>query len=248
MSSKKKEFLKADKDLESGNRKRRIVVFSSVIVLVLIAAVIVMIYQGQLAREEKPQKKQATHRTEQATGINYNGQPFIGSTNAPVKVVEFADYRCPYCKQFEDNVVPQLEKNYIETNKVSLYYINYTILGPGSLLAANAAEEVFRQNPKAFWAFHDALFKAQGDEKTEWVTKQLLTDIAKQTVPSLDLKAFQNALDTASNKNAVARDNQMAEELGVPGTPTVFVNGTMIDGAQDYAVLKQAIDQALNKK
>lgn len=248
MSNKKNHSPKADKDVENRKRQRRIVVFSSTIVIVLIAAIIVMIFRDQLAGREKPQKKQATHRTEQVTRINYEGQPFIGSTNAPVKIVEFADYRCPYCKMFEENVVPQLEKDYVQTNKASLYYINYTILGPGSVLAANAAEEVFHQNPKAFWAFHVALFKAQGDEKTEWVTKNLLTSIAKQTVPSIDLKAFQNVLNTESHKTEISSDNQMAEELGVPGTPAIFVNGKMINGAQDYAVLKQAIDQALNKK
>ncbi|RYL94393.1 DsbA family protein [Sporolactobacillus sp. THM7-4] len=248
MSNKKDQSSSADNNQERMRKQRRIVVVSSLLVLVLIASIFVMIFKDQMANGTKPEKKQATHRTEQKVAINYQGQPFTGSSNAPVRIVEFADYRCPYCKLFEESVVPRLQKDYIQTNKASFYYMNYTILGPGSVLAANASEEVYHQNPKAFWSFHTALFNAQGDEKKEWVTKALLTRIAQKTVPSLDIKAFENALDTESHKNQINSDNQMAEDLGVQGTPTVFVNGKMIKNGLDYDVLRDAINQALKKQ
>ncbi|WP_100486037.1 DsbA family protein [Sporolactobacillus pectinivorans] len=248
MAGSKRKANQTEKDRKKSMERRRIVLFSSAIVILLIAAIGIMIFKDQQKNEAKPVKKPATHRTEQVAQIDYDGQPFIGSTSAPVKIAEFADYRCPYCKAFEESIVPRLEKDYIKTNKVSFYFINYTILGPGSVLAAEASEEVFHQNPRGFWAFHQALYKAQGSETKEWVTKNLLTDIAKQTVPSLDMKAFQNALDTQSHKQAIDSDNEMAESLGVPGTPAVFVNGKLIEAAQNYAILKQAIDTALQKK
>ncbi|TGA97864.1 DsbA family protein [Sporolactobacillus shoreae] len=248
MSGNKRKTSQTNNDRETSKSRGRIVIFSSAIIILLIAAIAVMIFRDQQKNEAVPVKKPATHRTEQVTQINYDGQPFIGSTNAPVKIAEFADYRCPYCKAFEENIMPQLERDYIKTNKANFYFINYTILGPGSVLAANASEEVFHQNPKGFWAFHQALYKAQGSEQKEWVTKTLLTDIARKTVPSLDVKAFQNSLDTESHKQAIESDNEMAESLDVPGTPAVFVNGKYIEGSQDYSVLKQAIDQALKKQ
>lgn len=235
---------KNNKDQKNG----RIVIFSSVIVIVLIAAIAFMIFSNQHGNEAKPKKKEPTHRTEKVTRIDYEGQPFIGSSNAPVKVVEFSDYRCPYCKEFEENVVPELDKEYVKTGKISLYFINDTILGPGSVLAANASEEVYHQNPKAFWAFHKAVFDAQKNEKEQWVTEKLLTSIAQKTVPSIDIKAFQNALDTKSRQSEVDKDNDLAESLGVPGTPVIFVGDQMIDGGQDYKVLKKAIDKALSEK
>ncbi|MCL1632345.1 DsbA family protein [Sporolactobacillus sp. CPB3-1] len=228
----------------SDPKKGRIVIFSSVIVIVLVAAILVMIFSNQNREEAKP-KKQPTHRTEQTARIDYQGQPYIGSSNAPVKVVEFSDYHCPYCKEFEETVIPKLNNDYVKTGKVSFYFINNTILGPGSVLAANAAEEVYHQNPKAFWAFHQAVFQAQKNEKEQWVSKKLLTDIAKKTVPSIDLKAFQNALDTKSRQNDVDKDNAMADSLGVPGTPYIFVGDKAVEEAQDYEVLKKAIDSAL---
>ncbi|RYL98473.1 DsbA family protein [Sporolactobacillus sp. THM7-7] len=248
MSNKRKPSSQTEKNREKVRKQRRIVVVSSFLVVFLIAAIVVMIFRDQTAGNAKPEKQQPTYRTEQTVAIQYNGQPFMGSSNAPVKIVEFADYRCPYCKQFEEKVMPRLQKDYIQTNKASFYFMNYTILGSGSLLAANAAEEVFHQNPKAFWTFHQTLFKEQGNVKKQWVTKELLTDMVKQSVPSIDVKAFQNALDTQSHKNEIDRDNQMAEDLGVPGTPTLFVNGKMVRNALDYDALKEAVDQALHEQ
>lgn len=237
------------KSEELNKDRGRMVVFSSIIIVLLIAAIAIMVFRDQQRNAVKPVNRQATHRTAQVdtTKINYANQPILGSTNAPVKIAEFADYRCPYCKIFEESVVPRLQKDYINTNKASLSFINYTVLGPESMLAAEASEEVYHQNPRGFWAFHTALYQEQGSESTSWVTKKLLTDTARKTVPSLDVKAFQNALDTQSHRQAIAADNDLAEELGVPGTPSVFVNGQYIKNGQDYSVLKQAIDQALKK-
>ncbi|WP_238537693.1 DsbA family protein [Sporolactobacillus vineae] len=235
------------KSEELKRDRGRMVVFSSIIIVLLIAAIAVMVYRDQQRNAVKPVNRQATHRTAQTdtTKINYAIQPILGSTNAPVKIAEFADYRCPYCKTFEETVVPRLQQDYINTNKASFSFINYTILGPESLLAAEASEEVYHQNPKGFWAFHKALYQEQGSESKPWVTEKLLTDTARKTVPSLDVKAFQNALTTQSHKQAIAADNELGEDLGVPGTPAIFVNGKYIKNGQDYKVLKKAIDQAL---
>ncbi|MCO7176409.1 DsbA family protein [Sporolactobacillus kofuensis] len=245
MADNKQPNQKSANEKSKDPKKGRIVIFSSIVVIILIAAIAAMIFSNLHNNEAKPKKKQPTHRTEQMTRIDYTGQPFIGSSNAPVKVVEFADYRCPYCKEFEENVIPDLEKDYIKTGKISLYFINDPILGPGSVLAANASEEVYHQNPKAFWAFHKAVYDAQKSEKEQWVTKKLLTTIAKKTVPSIDIKAFQNALDTKSRQNEVDKDTSLADSLGVPGTPVLFVGDQMIENGQDYTVLKKAIDKAL---
>lgn len=237
----------AERDRKKA-KQRQIVVISTVLVVVLIAAIVAIVFKNQQAGRQEAAHKPATHKTEKAVHIQYDGHPVTGRSNAPVKIAEFADYRCPYCKQFEEKIVPKLKKDYIEPGKASFYFMNDTILGQGSVLAANAADEIYHQNPKAFWNFHQELYKEQGDENKQWVTKSLLTTIAQKTVPSLDVKAFQSSLDTLSHKNDVEKDNDMADALGVKGTPTVFVNGKMIDNPFDYGKLTQAIDQALKGK
>lgn len=237
-----------DNETKGISIKRRIVVFSSVVVILLIAAIFYMIFSDQQKNQARPHKKTVTHRVVQASPMDYNGHPFIGSTNVPVRIAVFSDYRCPYCKLFDQKILPQLDKEYVKTNKVSIYFYNYTILGPGSTLAANASEEVYQQNPKAFFNFHQALFSAQGSETKQWVTKQLLITIAKKTVPSLDMKAFQNALNTKARQQKVDSDNQLAESLGVSGTPTILINGKINDNALDIGKLRQAIDRDLPKE
>ncbi|MFT8390692.1 MAG: thioredoxin domain-containing protein [Sporolactobacillus sp.] len=230
-------------------RQRFVVVVSSVTVILLIAAIFFMIYTVQQKEDAKRAiKKQATHRVTETTSINYDNQPFIGSTNVPVRLAVFTDYSCPYCRQFDLQILPALNKEYVQNNKVSIYFYNYVILGSGSNLAANAAEIVYQQNPKAFFAFNQALFKAQRSENSDWITPKLLLQLVKQTVPSVDSKAFQQALAEKSRQQAVDNDNAIAEELGVTGTPTVLINGKLSANALNLNKLRAQINLALKKK
>ncbi|WKB36276.1 thioredoxin domain-containing protein [Terrilactibacillus sp. S3-3] len=150
MSENNQHQSQVEKDRKKAKR-RQIVVISTVLVVVLIAAIVVaIVFKNQQGSRQQAANK-ATHKTEKAVHIQYDGHPVTGRSDAPVKIAEFADYRCPYCKQFEEKIVPKLKKDYIESGKASFYFMNNTILGQGSVIAANAADEVYHQNPKAFW-------------------------------------------------------------------------------------------------
>jgi protein-disulfide isomerase len=244
VADKKKSENQSKRDRLKMKNRSRIVAVSTLVIVALVAATVLMIFMNRQDAADDSESKQTPYRTDTSYTIDYDGQPLEGSSNAPVKVVEFADYQCPYCKQFENEVVPQLRQEFIQSDKVSFYFINYTILGEGSTLAANAAEEVFHQNPRAYWDFHKALFDAQG-EVEKWVSVEKLLDIARRSVPSIDTKALQNAIETQSHRQEISEDNQMAENLDVPGTPTIFVNGKQVEGALDYDTLKAAIEQEL---
>ncbi|CAM3111591.1 DsbA family protein [Sporolactobacillus spathodeae] len=246
MSDKDKKEQATEEQIEK-RRKRSIVLFSSIVVLLLIAAIFFMIFSVQQKEQVKPIKKQETHRVAQTAPIDYDDQPFIGSTNVPVRLAVFSDYRCPYCKRFDQQILPVLNKEYVQTNKVSVYFYNYVVLGPGSNLAANAAEIVYQQNPKAFFTFNQALFQAQGSEQKQWVTEKLLIQLAKKTVPSIDIKAFQEALHQKSRQQAVDNDNAIAEQLGVTGTPTIMINGKISKNALNLKQLRVEINQAIKK-
>ncbi|MFT8872202.1 MAG: DsbA family protein [Sporolactobacillus sp.] len=230
------------------NRKRMILLFSSGVIVLFIAAIFFMGYSAMQKNRAALHKKMETHRVSQTTAINYSNQPFIGSTDVPVRLAIFTDYRCPYCKTFDLKILPAVIQKYVNANKASIYFFNDVILGPLSNLAANAAEEVYEQNPKAFFDFNQALFKAQEGESKPWLTKKLLMDIAEKEVPSLDSKAFQNALNINSRQRAVDNDNQIAEELGVSGTPTVLIDGKPSEDALDLHKLERDIDKALKQK
>src|SRR5216684_3069253 len=100
-----------------------------------------------------------------------------GDANAKVKIVEYADLRCPYCQKFFTDAEPQILSDYVNTGKASLTFVNYAFLGPASVVAANAAECANEQGK--FWDFHDYLYKNQPSESdTSIFTTDGMTQIA----------------------------------------------------------------------
>jgi protein-disulfide isomerase len=164
--------------------------------------------------------------------------------NAKVTVIEFADFRCPFCEKLHTDVLSQLKKDYIDTGKVKFYYRQYAFLGPASTVAANAAE--CAQEQGKFWDLHDYFFDHQPPESdTSMYTVDNLTTIAGQL--GMDTTQFNACLSSNKYDKNVQDDLAAGQKAGVTATPTVFVNGTPIVGAESYAVFKQTIDQELQK-
>jgi protein-disulfide isomerase len=171
--------------------------------------------------------------------------PVRGDKNAKVTVVEFADFRCPFCEKTFTSVDPQLQKEYIDTGKVKFAFRQYAFLGPASTVAANAAECASDQNK--FWEMHDYLYKNQPAESdTTMYTTDKLTEIAGQL--GLDTANFRSCLDAKKFDKNVNDDFTAGQQAGVNGTPAFFINGLPIVGAQPYTAFKSAIDAELAKK
>lgn len=177
--------------------------------------------------------------------VDLTDQPFMGAADAPVTVVEFGDYDCPYCQMFEQSIFPALKTQYIETGKVKFYFINYAFLGPESELAAAAARAVYEQDPQAFWRYHRALFNARGDGSQEWATPEKLVALAEQVVPEIDADALREALEQNTYRNRIQADLEMGRRAGVRGTPSIFVNGRLLTDPS-YDTIRKAIEQALS--
>lgn len=168
--------------------------------------------------------------------------PAQGNANAKVTVVEFADFRCPFCERFYSDSEKSLMKNYVATGKVKYYFRSFAFLGPASTAASEAAECANEQGK--FWKFHDWMYDHQAPETdTAYYSKDNLITYAADL--GLDKTKFSSCLNSdkfASNVNKDLSDGQAA---GVNGTPTTFVNGTPIVGAVPYAQFKAAVDSAL---
>ena len=179
---------------------------------------------------------------------NYNlsveGQPTIGNESAEVTVIEFGDYRCPYCRQFEMTTFPQIKENYIDTGQVKFSFINLAFLGQGSEQAANAGECVYRQNETQFWDFHKGIYENQGSESENWVTNDLLMEVARDTTEGLDYDELQTCFSQRQANDNVREDRGIANTNGVDSTPTVFVNGQLVQGS-DYSTISSAIEREL---
>ena len=135
---------------------------------------------------------------------------------------------------------PQLVEGYVAPGKVRFEYRDYAFLGPESGLAAEAA--VCAEEQDQFWQFHDTVFANQGRENTGNITEPRLRQMAEAI--GLDLTAYDECMASDRPEQHVEADLAEARQLGVTGTPSVFVNGQKIDW-QGWDGLKQEIDAAL---
>jgi len=156
-----------------------------------------------------------------------------GRSDAPVQVVEFADYQCPYCQR----VNPDLNKLLDEyAGKVSIVYRDFPLpMHPYAEKAAEAARCAGEQGK--FWEYHNALFH---DKKFE------PADLKQQaTTLHLDAAKFGQCLDSSQEAANVKKDQEEGTKLGLSGTPSFFFNGHFISGALDYTTLHQMVEQQL---
>ena len=168
--------------------------------------------------------------------------PVKGNKNAKVTIVEFADFRCPFCQRLHQDTILPLIKEYVDTGKAKLAYRHYAFLGPASTLAANAAECANEQ--KLFWEMHDYLFENQPPESdTSMFTVENMTQVAGTL--GMDTELFRSCLDSGTYDEAVSKDMSEGQKVGVSGTPTLFINGIRIVGAQPYLSIKSVIDGEL---
>ncbi len=172
----------------------------------------------------------------------------LGDQNAPVTFIEYGDYQCPFCASFYRNTEALLRQNYVSTGKIRMIFRDLAFLGPESQAAGEAAECAKDQGK--FWAYHDALYETelaeakvtQNTEGSGNLNRDLLVKLAKDG--KLDVPAFTSCYDSRKYAQAVKDVTKQANDAGINATPTSFVNGKQIQGAQPYSVFQQAIDSA----
>jgi len=169
--------------------------------------------------------------------VEIGDSPVLGDKNAPVTIVEFSDYECPFCGRHYLQTFPQLKKEYIETGKVKLVFKDFPLsFHPNAQKAAEAARCAGEQSK--YWEMHDLLFSNQeklGIENYKKWAREIGVDGAK----------FDSCLSSGKYASDVQADLAYGSQIGVSGTPGFFVNGKKISGAQPYIVFKQAIDAEL---
>lgn len=179
--------------------------------------------------------------------LDLEGQPAIGPENASVEIVTFEDFKCPFCRQFNSQIQPQLEEDYVDTGKARVYFVNYPLpLGPDSYTAAAASECVYNQDQDEFWKFKKAVFQNQGRESEQWATADQLMQIARDSTEGLNYDELRTCIESEQTMQQVQSDRRLAQNNGVSSTPTVFVNGREVSNPLNYQSLQTVIEQELN--
>jgi len=199
-----------------------------------------------------PQPAQAPSQpsTPSVIQVSIDDDPFKGNPDAPVTVVEFSDFQCPFCSRFYTQTLPALQENYIDTGKIKLVYRDFPLdnLHPNARPAHIAAECADEQGK--FWEYHDILFENQG----QW-NRLSSVDLSAQlnqyaTSMELESASFDSCLSSKSMADEVNADYLQAAQYGASGTPTFFIGNEKdgfikLVGAQPYAAFQAAIDAQL---
>ena len=193
-----------------------------------------------------PQGKAQIGGDNEALVINTDDDPSLGSEDTKVTVVEFSDYQCPFCRIFWKEVFPELKEKYIDTGKVRFVYRDFPLeFHPAALISAQAAECADDQNK--YWEFHDKVFGEQ-EKLGEGTISYTINDINKWASEiSVDLDEFNECLNSEKYKEEVQKDYNDGVKYGVTGTPTLFINGIKIIGAQPFENFSAIIEEELAK-
>jgi protein-disulfide isomerase len=168
--------------------------------------------------------------------VSIDDDPMLGDAAAPITIIEFSDYQCSFCRKWHVETYDRLLAEY--GDQIRFVYRDLPLDGihPDAISAAEAAQCAHDQN--RYWDFHDALFSMKYDLSVA-AYAQYATELG------LDTQAFNDCIASRKHQNEVAADAQAAYDLGVQSTPTFFINGIPLIGAQPYSAFKNLIDKEL---
>ena len=202
--------------------------------------------EEKIAAIEKSAAAEGTAVAEQAIPedvqryeIPEDDDPVFGSADAPITIIEFSDYECPYCRKWHQEVWPEIQAKY--GDQVRLVYRDFPLysIHPNASAAAEAANCAGKQ--ERYWEFNEMLYNIeQGLSSDAYVS--FATEL------NLNLADFNKCIEDGTQKEEVEADFNYASELGVRSTPTFFINGLAVVGAQPFEVFQQVIDLELAGK
>lgn len=203
-----------------------------------------------------PAAERPDGRSDEPVKVSTDDDPVLGDKNAPITVIEFSDYECPFCKKSFTEVLPELKKTYIDTGKVKLVYRDFPLSFHANAGKEAEAAECARSlgNDATYFKFHDQIFTQTTSNGTGLALTQLPV-IAKSI--GLDAGRFQQCLDSGKFKEEVAKDMADGLAVGISGTPSWIIGassedgvitGDVLVGAQPFSAFKAIIDEKLKGK
>ena len=182
--------------------------------------------------------------------VSLDDDPVKGDSNAPITMIEFSDFQCPFCARFFTETLPLIQKNYIDTGKVKFVYRDFPLpdIHQNAIPAAIAAECADEQG--MFWEYHNKIFENQllWQDLDKQNVVRTFEQFAEELV--LDTNTFNTCLESAKYLDEVQNDLNDGVSYGVTGTPGFFIGNEkigygMVSGAQPYAAFQQVFDQLL---
>ena len=225
------------------------VIVAAVAALVAIAMVFVPKFSGTTSADEVPvkdvrvQPREPLDKNDPLAKLvrrDPEDPMALGEVDAPVVMVNYSEFQCPFCGKFARDTEPTLIKKYVKDGTLRIEWRDFPYLGEESLLAAHAGRAAAAHGK--FWEFHEEMFRDQQPPNSGRLTKEHLTGVAKKA--GLDLTRFAVDMDSPATATAVQQEFSEGQQVGVTGTPAVLVNGRPIIGAQPTAEFVKVIEEA----
>lgn len=175
--------------------------------------------------------------------LSADDDPTLGRADAPLTIYYFADFQCPFCQRFELTRLPALQQARIEPGDVRLVFKDLPILGADSWTAAQASQHVWETSPGAYWSWHRHVYESQGAERSGWASADNLVALSRD-IPGVDVDGIRAALAEERHLAEARRDADDAREHGVHATPSLVIDGRVVN-ALDADAVDAAIAEAL---
>lgn len=179
--------------------------------------------------------------------VKTTNEPMIGSPSAPVELAVWFDYQCPFCKQFDTTVLPQLYTNYVKTGKLKIVFKDFQFLGNDSTTAALFARAVWSVYPDQFYTWYQAVFNAQDQEGDQGFGDLPTIETLTKSLPGFDVAKIEANMNANKTKyqTAITADRSEGATFGVNGTPSAVLGTQLLEGTPlyDYPTISGLIDK-----
>lgn len=181
-----------------------------------------------------------------AKKVDIKGDPFVGKVDAPLTVVYWSDYQCPFCKKFDIETLGEVVKNYVDKGKVKVVFQDFQFLSKDSFTLAVVGRAVWEAYPEKYFDWREAMFKNQGQEHSGYATEEYIKRVTT-SVPGIDMSKIQSLIDKNNDAYmaAIEADKAEAAKYGVNGTPGIIAGKRLISGHVSYPSFSAALDAEL---
>lgn len=182
-----------------------------------------------------------------AAQVNTYDSPTIGNASAPLTIIYWFDYQCPFCKENEQSNMPQLVQQYVDTGEVRIVFMDFSFLGTDSDTLGHWGRAVWAVAPSEFYQWHKAVYDNQGEENTGWATTAELEKITSSVLTAAQTTQVEQLAtqDATQYQNEMNEDKQEGENDGVQGTPAMLIGNQMVAGYESFDQIQQVIEQQL---
>lgn len=227
----REERIAAESQAASGDRRTRLLQLAAggVFLAIIVVVVVIIVAGGSSKSGGDASKLTETTQVDQLLGNIPQNATVLGKTSAPVTLYEYGDLQCPICKEYSEEILPEIIENQVKKGEVKIVYRDFIIISEESIPAGEAALAAGEQGKG--WTFIELFYRNQGEERSGYVTDEFIEGIAEGAgVP--DMKKFNEERKSGKFKKKVEATTEQAEKFGFTGTPSFAVEGPSSNGIE----------------